>query len=221
MTKYPQDEFDQVPETSDRQGVHRATLAAPKAGGLGLIILAAGLALAVGVLSFFVLPLLGAGGPASPAVSAGPAAAAATSAAPEAEPAAQSASAEPVEEPAETDAGKPETKSAEPTEAAAPDTPEVPAGADKSDPVLVLNGTAVAGLGSDVSATVSANGWQVAGVDNWTGSTLASSVIFYNPGQQANAEELSALLNIGDVRQTGPGEISDGLTVVLGPGFQS
>jgi hypothetical protein len=45
-------------------------------------------------------------------------------------------------------------------------------------------------------------------------------VIFYNPGQEANAQELSALLNIGDVRPTSQGEISDGLTVVLGPGFQ-
>ena len=59
----PRDEFDQVPETSDRHGVHRARMATPKSNGLGLIILAAVLALAVGALSFFVLPLLGTGGP--------------------------------------------------------------------------------------------------------------------------------------------------------------
>jgi hypothetical protein len=217
MTNYPQDEFDRIPETSDRQGVHRAAMTVPKARGLGLVILAAGLALAVGLLSFFVLPLLGTGG-AAESVASEPSApattAAATTAAPETTAAEETASpsAEPTDEASEEPAEEP---TAEESTA-----PEQAAGADRTDPVLVLNGTGTSGLGADVSATVTADGWQIAGVDNWTGSTLASSVIFYNPGQEANAQELSALLNIGDVRPTSQGEISDGLTVVLGPGFQ-
>jgi hypothetical protein len=217
MTNYPQDEFDRIPETSDRQGVHRAAMTVPKARGLVLVILAAGLALAVGLLSFFVLPLLGTGG-AAESVASEPSApattAAATTAAPETTAAEETAipSAEPTDEASEEPAEEP---TAEESTA-----PEQAAGADRTDPVLVLNGTGTSGLGADVSATVTADGWQFAGVDNWTGSTLASSVIFYNPGQEANAQELSALLNIGDVRPTSQGEISDGLTVVLGPGFQ-
>jgi hypothetical protein len=220
MTNYPQDEFDQVPESSDRQGVHRAKMAAPKAGGLGLIILAVGLALAVGVLSFFVLPLLGFGGGTEASVAASEPTSAATTAAPQTKSAPPSTpSKEPSPEPSEEQSEEPSEEPAEETKSAEAEEPE-DAAADKSTPVLVLNGTGTAGLGADVSTTVSANGWQVAGVDNWTGSSLASSVIFYNPGQEDGASELSALLNIGDVRQTGQGEISEGLTVVLGPGFE-
>jgi len=224
MTNYPQDEFDRIPETSDRQGVHRAAVPGPKTRGLGLVILAAGLALVVGIFSFFVLPLLGTGGAAESVASepSAPATTAAASAAPETSAASEPAtpSAEPTEEasdePTEEASDEP---SKEPAEEES-DAPEQTAGADRTDPVLVLNGTGTSGLGADVSATVSADGWQIAGVDNWTGSTLANSVIFYNPGQETNAQELSALLNISDVRPTGQGEISDGLTVVLGPGFQ-
>jgi len=216
MTNYPQDEFDQVPESSERQGVHRSKMAAPKARGLGLIILASGLALVIGVLSFFVLPLLGAGGAAESVAASEPTAAATTSAAAKTDSAAPSETAEESSEaPVKETAAEPEgAKSAEPEETGDA------AAADQAAPVLVLNGTGTAGLGADVSSTVTANGWHVAGVDNWTGSNLASSVIFYNPGQEAKAQELSALLNIGDVRQTGQGEISDGLTVVIGPGFE-
>lgn len=224
MTNYPQDEFDQVPESSDRQGVHRSKLAAPKARGLGLIILASGLALAIGVLSFFVLPLLGAGGPAGSVAASEPTTAAATTSA-AAETGSAAAETDSAAAPSETaDAGsQPEATetAAEPKQTAAKSAEPADTGtADRNAPVLVLNGTGTAGLGADVSTTITANGWHVAGVDNWTGSTLANSVIFYNPGQEAKAQELSTLLNIGDVRRTGQGEISDGLTVVIGPGFE-
>lgn len=61
MTQYPRDEFDDVPEVSSRQGVHREHLAAPRAGSLGLMILAGLLALLVGLTAYFVLPGLGIG----------------------------------------------------------------------------------------------------------------------------------------------------------------
>lgn len=61
MTQYPRDEFDDVPEVSSRQGVHREHLAAPTSGSLGLMILAGLLALLVGLAAYFVLPGLGIG----------------------------------------------------------------------------------------------------------------------------------------------------------------
>ena len=229
MTKYSRDEFDQVPETSDRHGVHRAHMAASKSSGLGLIILATVLALAVGVLSFFVLPLLGAGGAstelqataAPSAKSASPNAATKTAEAtddareptvdaageatkPAKEPTAD-ATTEPAEEPIE-----------EPTDEAA----EADAAVNKAAPVLIFNSVGVSGLGGAVSQTVTSDGWAVGVVDNWQGAPPANSVIFYNPGQSANAQALGELLGISDLRETGQGAVSEYVTVVLGPGFR-
>ncbi|NMR31462.1 LytR C-terminal domain-containing protein [Crystallibacter degradans] len=229
MTKYSRDEFDQVPETSDRHGVHRAHMAASKSSGLGLIILATVLALAVGVLSFFVLPLLGAGG-ASTELQA--------TAAPSAKTASASASEEPAEstedasEPAVDAAGaateaaeeasdEPTTKPAkEPTEEPVDEAGEAAAAVNKADPVLIFNSVGVTGLGGTVSQTVTSDGWAVGVVDNWQGTPMANSVIFYNPGQGANAQALGELLGINDLRETGQGAVSEYVTVVLGPGFQ-
>lgn len=220
MTKYSRDEFDQVPETSDRHGVHRAHMAASKSSGLGLIILATVLALAVGVLSFFVLPLLGAGG-------------ASTELQATAAPSAKSASPNAAEETAEAtdDAGEPTVDAAgeatepaeEPTEEATTEPAEEPvdeAAVNKADPVLIFNSVGVTGLGGVVSQTVTSDGWAVGVVDNWQGTPMANSVIFYNPGQSANAQALGELLGISDLRETGQGAVAEYVTVVLGPGFQ-
>lgn len=61
MSKYPRDEFDKVPETSSRQGVHRERLIPSRSTGLGLIITVGVLALILGLAAFFVLPRLGIG----------------------------------------------------------------------------------------------------------------------------------------------------------------
>ena len=225
MTKYSRDEFDQVPETSDRHGVHRAHMAASKSSGLGLIILATVLALAVGVLSFFVLPLLGAGGAstelqataAPSAKSASPNAAAETTEATEdaSEPTVDAAgeATEPAGQPTEDATTEP---AEEPTDEAA----EAAAAVNKADPVLIFNSVGVTGLGGAVSQTVTSDGWAVGVVDNWQGTPMANSVIFYNPGQGANAQALGELLGIADLRETGQGAVSEYVTVVLGPGFQ-
>ncbi|MCW2134757.1 LytR C-terminal domain-containing protein [Arthrobacter sp. VKM Ac-2550] len=229
MTKYSRDEFDQVPETSDRHGVHRAHMAASKSSGLGLIILATVLALAVGVLSFFVLPLLGAGGASTELQ------ATAAPSAKSASPSASEEAAEPTEdvsEPAVDAAGtateaaeepldEPTTKpAAEPTEEPVDEAAEAAAAVNKADPVLIFNSVGVSGLGGAVSQTVTSDGWAVGVVDNWQGTPMANSVIFYNPGQGANAQALGELLGINDLRETGPGAVSEYVTVVLGPGFQ-
>ncbi len=212
MTKYPRDEFDQVPETSDRHGVHRARMATPKSNGLGLIILAAALALAVGALSFFVLPLLGTGGPSSPVAGATSTPAATASASPSAtEQESKSAEAEATTEP--SDEATPE-----PTDEATDEPTEEAAAVNKQDPVMILNGAGVSGLAGTVSQTVQNDGWTIAVVDNWGGAPLAGSVIFYNPGQEANAQALGELLGITDLQENG--DVSQYVTVALGPGYR-
>ncbi|EMY32311.1 hypothetical protein D477_020848 [Arthrobacter crystallopoietes BAB-32] len=91
---------------------------------------------------------------------------------------------------------------------------------NKADPLLIFNAAGVNGLGGSVSQRASADGWSVALVDNWQGAAMANSVIFYNPGQAANAQAIGQLLGISDLRETAPGAVADFVTVVLGPGFQ-
>jgi hypothetical protein len=218
MTKYPRDEFDQVPETSDRHGVHRAHVDVKKSSGLGLIILASVLALAVGAVSFFVVPLLGAGGAGLPATQTATAAESLASATPTAEPT-QAAAVKPSAKATEEVSGEAtgeatEEPSEEPTAEAAGET------VNRADPMLIFNAAGVTGLGGTVSQRVTADGWSVAMVDNWQGGAMPNSVIYYNPGQAANAEAIGQLLGITDLRETAQGEVSLYVTVVLGPGFQ-
>ena len=58
MTKYARDEFDKVPETASRQGVHRAA-SAPVRRKLWPILAVGIAALAIGLVSFLILPKLG------------------------------------------------------------------------------------------------------------------------------------------------------------------
>ncbi|GLB69519.1 LytR C-terminal domain-containing protein [Arthrobacter mangrovi] len=224
MTKYPRDEFDQVPETSDRHGVHRAHVDARKSSGLGLIILASVLALAVGAVSFFVVPLLGAGGSGLPATQTATAAESTPAAAKTAEPT-KAAAAKPTAK--STEAATEEAKAAAaPTDAPAEEPSQDPSAeaareaVNRADPLLIFNAAGITGLGGTVSERVSADGWSVALVDNWQGGAMPNSVIYYNPGQAANAEAVGQLLGITDLRETAQGAVSLYVTVVLGPGFQ-
>jgi cell division septation protein DedD len=124
MTKYPRDEFDQVPETYDRHGVHRAHVDVKKSSGLGLIILASVLALAVGAVSFFVVPLLGAGGAGLPATQTATAADSPAAAMETAEPTA-AAAAKPTAKPTE-EAAKESESTEEPTDEPAEEPSEEP-----------------------------------------------------------------------------------------------
>lgn len=201
MSPYPRDEFDKVPETSSRQGVHRERLIPARSRGLGLIITVGVLALVLGIAAYFILPRLGIGaddaaGPAGDPV----AAAQASEPAPEAEPS---------EEP-DASAG------ASPSEP--PASPAVSDGVDRSQPVVVLNGTGIPGVGSIVSGRIAADGWTAEEIAAWTGQQLDGSVIFYNGADQlAAAQELSLLLEIPSLVESPEFDV---LTVVAGPGFQ-
>lgn len=200
MSQYPRDEFDKVPETSTRQGVHRERLIPARSSGIGLLITVGVLALLVGLAAYFVLPRLGigAGSNASPAVS--------ESSAPAPEPSpSQSPSASPTPSATSTPTPTPEP------------TPEAPA-ADRTQPVVVLNASGVSGLGAGISARIGADGWTTAQVGNWAGMPMQTSVIFFNgEAQRANAEELAALLGIATITESPEFSL---VTVVAGPGFR-
>ncbi|MEV7132379.1 LytR C-terminal domain-containing protein [Arthrobacter sp. NPDC093128] len=215
MTKYARDEFDKVPETSSRQGVHRVASDAPRRR-LGPILAVGVVALAIGLVAFLFLPKLGFAPTGSPLMAAGSAqeSPSASSSAEASQTASQSA--EPSADPSTTpSAGEVLPTTGTPSTAPEDDAPAV----DKSQPVAVYNGTATAGLAGRVSNTVSADGWTLGPVGNWGGMPQKSSVIYYSGAEQkANAEALGELLNITSLVDSA--EFQQPVVVVLGPGFQ-
>jgi hypothetical protein len=211
MTKYARDEFDRVPETPTRQGVHRAA-AESRRRSLAPVLAVGAVALVIGLVAFLFLPKLGfnsAGS--SSAVTAEQSATPTASAAPSA-----SSSAPASESPSA--AATPDA--ATPSEAPSPTaTPEDDAVVDKTQPVAIYNATGTPGLASRVGATVASDGWTLGPLGNWGGARQTSSVIFYDGAEQrANAEALASLLNIPTLVDSA--EFNMPLVVVLGPGFQ-
>jgi cytoskeletal protein RodZ len=205
MTRYARDEFDKVPETASRQGVHRAA-SAPSRPRLWPVLSLGVVALAVGLVSFLILPQLGftqAGSQASTSLESP----APTEAAPD-----PSASAEP-------SASVEPSASAEPSQSATPSSTPSAAAVNKTQGLAVYNAAGTAGLAGRVSSIVQADGWTLGQVGNWGGAPQQTSVIFYaGPAQQANAEALSELLNIPTMVNSAEFQVP--LVVVLGPGFQ-
>lgn len=203
MTKYARDEFDKVPETASRQGVHR-TASAPSRRKLWPILAVGIAALAIGVVSFLILPKLGfvpAGSQASTSQESSTSPEASTDPSANAQP---SASAEP-----SASAKEPST-----TPSATPSSAAV----NKKQGVAVYNGSGTAGLAARVSSTVQADGWTLGEVGNWSGTPQQTSVIYYSgAAQKANAEALSELLNIPTLVNSS--DFQSPVVVVLGPGF--
>ena len=218
MTKYARDEFDRVPETSTRQGVHRAVAESRSRRRLGSILAVGAAALAVGLVAFLILPKLGfSSAGETMAVSAEQGAgSAAASPAPTASTPAPSTPAPSSPAPVSPEA------SATPSAAATPSASAVPSPAaviDKTQPVAVFNGTTTAGLANRVGGTVSTAGWTIGTLGNWGGAPQQRSVIFYSgAAQKGNAEALGRLLGIPTVVDSAEFQLP--LVVVLAPGFQ-
>jgi len=202
MTKYARDEFDKVPESASRQGVHRAA-SAPARRKLWPILAVGIVALAIGVVSFLILPKLGftqAGSEASTSQESTEA-----SAAPSAS-AESSANPEPSESP-----------DAEPS--ASPSNDPSAVDLDKTQGVAIYNAAGTAGLAGRISSMVQADGWTLGQVGNWGGAPQQASAIFYSgPAQKANAEAISELLKIPTLVESQEFQVP--LVVVLGPGYQ-
>ncbi|GAA3404221.1 LytR C-terminal domain-containing protein [Pseudarthrobacter polychromogenes] len=215
MTKYARDEFDKVPETASRQGVHR-TASAPARVRLWPILTAGIVALAIGVVSFLILPKLGFDGPATQASS--------------------SLEAAPLAETGSTPSATPETAGVPSTEPEPSFSPE-PAGTagngipssprstapaatvDKAQAVAVYNAAGTAGLASRVGGTVQSDGWTLGQVGNWAGAPQQGSIIFYaGAAQEANAQALAELLGVPTVVESTEFQVP--LVVVLGPGYR-
>lgn len=209
MTKYARDEFDKVPETTTRQGVHRAA-SAPSRPRLWPLLSLGVVALAVGLVSFLILPQLGftqAGSQAATSMESP----APTEAAPD-----PSASAAPT--PSVEPSASPEPSQSTGPSATPSSTPSA-AAVNKTQGLAVYNAAGTAGLAGRVSSIVQADGWTLGPVGNWGGAPQQTSVIFYaGPAQQANAEALSELLNIPTMVNSAEFQVP--LVVVLGPGFQ-
>jgi hypothetical protein len=205
MTRYARDEFDRVPETASRQGVHRVA-SGPARRRLWPVLAVGILALAIGLVSFLILPKLGflpAGSQASTGTESSAAAEAGAEPTAGAQPSASA-------QPSGTAEAKPgATPSATPSSAAL----------DKSQAIAVYNGSGTAGLAGRVSSIIQADGWTLGKVGNWGGSPQKTSVIFYaGPAQKAKAEALSELLKIPTLVNSAEFQVP--VVVVLGPGFQ-
>ncbi|SLK08627.1 LytR C-terminal domain-containing protein [Arthrobacter sp. P2b] len=219
MTKYARDEFDKVPENSSRQGVHR-TASAPARVRLWPILAVGLVALAIGVVSFLILPKMGFGGTGSQASSLAASPLADTGAT---QPAAQESPAEPSANTTPSAEAVP-SASNEPSpsaEAEAEPTPsaDAPVFLDRTQPVAVYNAAGTAGLASRVGGTVQADGWTLGQVGNWAGAPQQGSTIFYSGADQlANAQALAELLGVPTLVSSTEFQVP--LVVVLGPGYR-
>jgi cytoskeletal protein RodZ len=218
MTNFARDEFDRVPEVSSRQGVHRV-VSAPSRPKLWPILSVGIGALAVGLVAFLLLPQLGfqtatapqpavAAGTSTSTASASPTARPSESAAPSASASATASASASASDPASPSALEPATSET-----------IAPAAVDKSQPVAIFNGTLTSGLAGRVGATVKSDGWVLGEVANWQGAPQQQSVIFYSDAaHRANAEALSALLNIPTLVESA--DFPTPVVVVLGPGYE-
>ncbi|MFF1882799.1 LytR C-terminal domain-containing protein [Pseudarthrobacter sp. NPDC058196] len=209
MTKYARDEFDKVPEAASRQGVHR-TASAPSRVRLWPILAVGVAALAIGLVSFLILPKLGFNATATEASASveSTALAGTGSTASSTQATTPPAAAEP-----SATAG-PSSTSPEPTPSATQQ-----AAVDRTQAVAIYNAAGTAGLASRIGGTVQADGWRLGQVGNWSGAPQKSSVIYYSgPQQLASAQELGALLNIPTVVSSTEFQVP--LVVVLGPGYR-
>ncbi|NWL34016.1 LytR C-terminal domain-containing protein [Paenarthrobacter nitroguajacolicus] len=206
MTKYAKDEFDQVPQNTSRQGVHRDAQETARPT-LWPVLTVGAAALVLGLVAFLILPNLGLVAPSASSNTTTPAplqTSAAPSAAPTESSSAPPASSEP---------------SSEPTPSESPSATPSSAPVDKATPVAVYNGAGTAGLAGRVAGLVQGDGWALSTVGNWGGLPQQTSVIFYNaPEQKANAEALGTLLGIQTIVETP--EVQQPLVVVAGPGYQ-
>jgi hypothetical protein len=82
-------------------------------------------------------------------------------------------------------------------------------------PIDVLNNSRIHRLAADAAARFRAAGWPTPVVDNYSGSTLAQTTVFYAPGQRASAERFARQFKISRVVPRINGLPGHGLVVVL------
>lgn len=214
MTNYPRDEFDRVPEFSNRNGAHRAAgwaaSAASAGGGSGLrwLMITGACALLVGLFSFLVLPGMLGGQDPKPAP---PAAAPSTTKKPA--PATSSTGPKATGSAEQTDGATPPTDTATP-EATPTETGEP---VNKAARIGVYNGSNRGGMAGSGSSKLRGAGFTQVSAGNWTKKVTYSTVYYRQASSKATAEAAAQTLGITSVMQSTniPGEIA----VVLGRNF--
>ncbi len=127
-------------------------------------------------------------------------------------------SASPTDSPSPSKSKKPSkspegTKSAKPTSSPKPSKTKTPT-VTRETPVVVLNQTSITGLAARTGASLKAKGWTIAGVGNWRGNVV-STTVYYAPGHSSEAKLLARDLGVNRVLPRVSGMRADRLTVIL------
>ena len=80
--------------------------------------------------------------------------------------------------------------------------------------IEIYNNTTRRGLADQVAARARAAGWTVAGIDNWRGKVVTTTV-YYPPGMKDHAADLAADLGIASIKAALSNMKTDRLTVIL------
>lgn len=196
--KYARDRFDDVEPYTTQQGAHRKEFAAPKgAGHLNTIIIAGGIALAIGVGSF--LWLL----PSDPLNQAGSASEQSSGEVIEDEPQDEEETDEPetIEEPEPTDGQEtielddPQDPEADDPEEPEPEESESEEPVDHQLPIAVYNASSVQGYAASIAQELGDAGFNVPVADNWTGTSPSTTTVYFSDNEStahAVAQQLGA-----------------------------
>ncbi|GAA4376589.1 LytR C-terminal domain-containing protein [Paeniglutamicibacter cryotolerans] len=218
MTNYPRDEFDRVPEFSNRNGAHRAAgwaaSAASAGGGSGLrwLMITGAFALFVGLFSFLLLPgMLGGQDPQPIPPATAPSATPSTTK----KPAPTKASTEPKATGSTGATGAVELP--ESTSNPGPTATDAEALANKAAKIGIYNGSTRGGLAGTGTRTLNGAGFTQVSAGNWTKKVTYSTVYYRQASSKSTAEAAAEALGITSVMQSTniPGEIA----VVLGRNF--
>lgn len=195
-SEFPRDRFDDIERYTTQQGAHRKEFAAPKgAGQLNAIILAGGVALAVGVGSFLWLypnDPLNITSTASEETTGAPVDDAAQEPEETVEPE-ESEEPEPVEEPETVELDDSETaETPEPEESEDPeDTDEPEDDVDYSQPIGVYNASNIQGYAASVAQELGGAGFNVPVADNWSGNVPGQTTVYFSE-DEATANAVAA-----------------------------
>ncbi|RAX49296.1 hypothetical protein DQ353_10910 [Arthrobacter sp. AQ5-05] len=222
MTNYPRDEFDRVPEFSNRSGSHRENgwAAAASVGGarsgLRWLMVFGALALVVGLFSFMVLPkLMGTSNDPAPVAASSPS----TTSAPASSDASESPTT--TEDPSETPSESGSTDPGESTEASeSTDASEsgLPEDVDTTMVVGVYNGAKVGGLAGQARTELLNAGFSNVSASNWTKKVTYSTVYYRSETQRATAEAAAGELGITSIMQSA--NIPGNIAIVLGSNYR-
>lgn len=218
MTNYPRDEFDRVPEFSNRSGSHRENgwAAAASVGGarsgLRWLMVFGAIALVVGLFSFMVLPKL-TGATTDPA----PVAASSSGTQDAAESSASTSADEASETPVEGESADEASESTEASSSTEASESGLAEGADTSMAMGVYNGAKVGGLAGKARTELQGAGFSNVAASNWTKKVNYSTVYYRAETHRATAEAAADALGITSVMQSA--NIPGNIAIVLGSNY--